>query len=166
MCGMTPTFYPVLSIVIQAAWVGPTMAISLVVIALSFIVIAAVAAIVGREAAQALEALSKEVGELREELQPTMQSVRAMSEEAQGLASQLKVEAGEIIRTSSEIRHDVRRGVDRVRERLEDLDALAEVMQDELEETALDVAARVRSVRTGAGIIGRIRRMLVRGGRR
>jgi methyl-accepting chemotaxis protein len=166
MSGMTPNFYPVLSIILEAAWVGPTMALSLVVIALSFIIIAAVAAIVGREAAQALETLSKEVGELREELQPTMRSVKAMSEEAQGLASQLKVEAGEIIRTSSEIRHDVRRGVDRVRERLEDLDALAEVMQDELEETALDVAARVRSVRTGAGIIGRIRRLLVRGGRR
>jgi methyl-accepting chemotaxis protein len=166
MSGMTPNLYPVISIVLEAAWVGPTMAIALVLIAVSFIIIAAVAAIVGREAAQALDTLSKEVGELREELQPTMRSVRAMSEEAQGLASQLKVEAGEIIRTSSEIRHDVRRGVDRVRERLEDLDALAEVMQDELEETALDVASRVRSIRTGAGVIGRIRRLLGRGGRR
>jgi methyl-accepting chemotaxis protein len=89
-----------------------------------------------------------------------------MAEEAKGLASRLNVEANEVIRTSSEIRHDVRRGVERVRERLEDLDALAEVMQEELEETALDVAARVRTVRTGAGIIGRIRRLLVRGGRR
>jgi hypothetical protein len=89
-----------------------------------------------------------------------------MSDEAKGLASRLNVEAHEVIRTSSEIRHDVRRGVDRVRERLEDLDALAEVMQEELEETALDVAARVRSVRTGAGVIGRIRRLLGRGGRR
>ena len=163
---MTPFILPVLGFILEAAWVGPTMAIALVIIALSFVIIAAVAAIVGREAAQALDTLSKEVGELREELQPTMQSVRAMSEEAQGLASQLKVEAGEIIRTSSEIRHDVRSGVSRIRERLEDLDALAEVMQEELEETALDVAARVRSVRTGAGIIGRIRRLLVRGGRR
>ena len=166
MSGMTPNFYPVLSFVLEAAWVGPTMAISLVIIALSFVIIAAVAAIVGREAAQALDTLSKEVGELREELQPTMRSVRAMSEEAQGLASQLKVEVTEVIRTSSEIRHDVRSGVNRVRERLEDLDALAEVMQEELEETAIDVASRVRSIRTGAGVIGRIRRLLGRGGKR
>ena len=163
---MTPFMHPVLSLVLEAAWVGPTMAISLVLIALAFVVIAAVAAIVGREAAQALDTLSKEVGELREELAPTLQSVRAMSEEAQGLASRLNVEANEVIRTSSEIRHDVRRGVDRVRERLEDLDALAEVMQEELEETALDVASKVRSIRTGAGVIGRIRRLLGRGGRR
>ncbi len=166
MSGMTPHVYPVLSIILDAAWVGPTMAISLVLIALAFIVIAGVAAIVGREAAQALDTLSKEIGELREELHPVMESVRSMSDEAKGLASRLNVEAHEVIRTSSEIRHEVRRGVDRVRERLEDLDALAEVMQEELEETALDVAARVRSVRTGAGVIGRIRRLLGRGGRR
>jgi hypothetical protein len=49
---------------------------------------------------------------------------------------------------------------------MEDLDALAEVMQEELEDTALDVASRVRSIRTGAGVIGRIRRLLGRGGRR
>ena len=166
MSGMTPTFFPVLSLVLEAAWVGPTMAISLVLIALSFIVIAAVAALVGKEAAEALDKLSKEVGELRSDFQPALQSVRHMAEEAQGLASRLNVEAHEVIRTSSEIRHDVRRGVERVRERLEDLDALAEVMQEELEDTALDVAARVRSVRTGVGVIGRIRRLLGRGGRR
>jgi uncharacterized protein YoxC len=166
MSGMTPTFFPVLSLVLEAGWVGPTMAISLVLIALSFIVIAAVAALVGKEAAEALDKLSKEVGELRSDFQPALHSVRHMAEEAQGLASRLNVEANEVIRTSSEIRHDVRRGVERVRERLEDLDALAEVMQEELEDTALDVAARVRSVRTGVGVIGRIRRLLGRGGRR
>ena len=163
---MTPPFLPALGFILEAAWVGPTMAISLVLIALSFIVIAAVGVIVGREAAQALDKLGNEVSELREELQPTLQSVRAMADEGKHLAAKLTDEAQEIIRTSSEIRHDVQRGVDRVRERLEDLDALAEVMQEELEDTALEVASRVRSVRTGAGIIGRIRRLLVRGGRR
>ena len=163
---MTPTVFPVLSLILEAAWVGPTMAISLVLIALSFIVIAAVAALVGKGAADALQKLSSEITELRADVQPALHSVRHMAEEAKGLASQLNVEVNEVIRTSSEIRHDVRRGVDRVRERLEDLDALAEVMQEELEETAIDVASRVRSIRTGAGVIGRIRRLLGRGGRR
>jgi methyl-accepting chemotaxis protein len=89
-----------------------------------------------------------------------------MAEEAQGLATTVKSEVHEIIRTSSEVRHDVRRGVDKVRERLEDLDALAEVMQEELEDTAIDVAARVRSVRSGFGIVGRLRRLLRPGRRR
>src|SRR5580765_7318678 len=120
---MTPPFLPALGFILEAAWVGPTMAISLVLIALSFVAIALVAVVVGRKAAQALEKLSKELSELRTEVQPTLQGVRAMAEEGKGLAAKLNVEAQEIIRTSSEIRHDVRRGVERVRERLEDLDA-------------------------------------------
>ena len=41
MSGMTPHVYPVLSIMLEPAWVGPTMAIALGLIALSFIVITA-----------------------------------------------------------------------------------------------------------------------------
>ena len=157
---MTPPFLPALGFILEAAWVGPTMAISLVFIALAFIIIAVVAVVVGREAAQALDTLSKEISELRAEVHPTLEGVRAMAEEGKGLAARLNVEAHEIIRTSSEIRHDVRRGVERVRERLEDLDALAEVMQEELEDTAIDVATKVRGVRSGFGIVGRLRRLL------
>ena len=164
---MTPPFLPALGFILEAAWVGPTMAISLVLIALSFVVIALVAVVVGREAAQALEKLSKEISELRTEsaARPS-RACAAMAEEGKGLAAKLNVEAQEIIRTSSEIRHDVRRGVERVRERLEDLDALAEVMQEELEDTAIDVAAKVRGVRSGFGIVGRLRRLLRPGSRR
>jgi hypothetical protein len=45
---------------------------------------------------------------------------------------------------------------------LADLDALYEVVHEEVEDTALDVAARVRSLRNGAGMVGRLRRWLVR----
>jgi uncharacterized protein YoxC len=157
---MTPPFLPALGFVLEAAWVGPTMAISLVLIALSFVAIALVAVLLGKGAAKAFRKMSQELGELRGELRPAITSVRNIAEEAEGLASNLKSEVHEIIRTSSEVRHDVRLGVDRVRERLEDLDALAEVMQEELEDTAIDVASRVRSVRSGFGIVGRLRRLL------
>lgn len=163
---MTPSILPAFGFILEAAWVGPTMAISLVFIALAFVAIALVVVLVGKGAVDALKKLSHEVGELRSEVQPTLQSVRNMAEEAQGLASKLNVEVHEVIRTSAEIRHDVKRGVGRVRTRLEDLDALAEVMHEELEDTALDVAARLRSVRSGMGIVGRLRRLLVPGRRR
>jgi hypothetical protein len=39
------------------------------------------------------------------------------------------------------------------------------VVHEEVEDTALDVAARVRAVRNGAGMVSRIRRWLVRGRR-
>lgn len=163
---MTPSILPALGLVAEAAWVGPTMAISLVLIALSFVVIAAAVALAGKGAVAAFQKLSKELSELRAEMEPALRSVRAMSEEAQGLASKLNVEVHEIVRTSSEIRHEVTRGVRQASQRLADLDALAEVMQEELEDTALDVAARVRNFRTGTGIIGRLRRLLRPRGRR
>lgn len=163
---MTPSIVPALGLVAEAAWVGPTMAISLVLIALSFVVIATAVALAGKGATAALHRLSRELSELRAEMEPALRSVRAMSEEAQGLAAKLNVEVHEIVRTSAEIRHEVTRGVRKAGQRLADLDALAEVMQGELEDTALDVAARVRTLRTGTGIIGRLRRLLRPGSRR
>jgi len=163
---MTPSILPALGFIAEAAWVGPTMAISLGLIALAFVVIAAVVALAGKGAAGALHKLSSQLAEIRAELEPALRSVRGMAEEAQGLTSKLNVEIHEVIRTSSDVRHEVRRGIDQARRRLEDLDALAEVMQEELEDTALAVAARVRSVRRGAGIVGRLRRLLRPGSRR
>jgi hypothetical protein len=47
-----------------------------------------------------------------------------------------------------------------VEERLQDLDALYEVVHEELEEAALSMATLVRTVRTGGGVLQRIRRFL------
>jgi uncharacterized protein YoxC len=163
---MTPPILPAFGFILEAAWVGPTMAISLVFIALSFVAIALVAILAGKGAADALHRLSQELSELRTELRPALQGMRQMAEEARALAAKLNVEVHEIIRTSSEIRHDVKRGVGQVRTRLQDLDALAEVLHEELEDTALDVAAKLRTVRSGVGIVGRLRRLFVPGRRR
>ena len=53
-------------------------------------------------------------------------------------------------------------GVRQVKVKLRDLDALYEVVHEEVEDTALDVAATLRSVRAGAGMVGKSRRWLVR----
>jgi hypothetical protein len=49
-------------------------------------------------------------------------------------------------------------------ERLADLDAVYEVLEGEIEETALDVATTLRTFRTGHGWYARMRRLM--GGRR
>jgi len=74
----------------------------------------------------------------------------------------VRVEFQNYLATSRAIRHDVERGVRQVKSRLADLDALYEVVHEEVEDTALDVAAKVRSVRQGASVVGRLRRWLVR----
>lgn len=123
---------------------GPVGALSLVVIALSFVVIAAATAFIGKATLETLQALKETAAEGR------------------GLVTRLREEVDEVVRTSQRVRHDVDRGVRRARRRLADLDALAEVVQEEVEETALDVAARVRSFRTGAGVVSQLRRMIFR----
>ena len=45
--------------------------------------------------------------------------------------------------------------------KLEDLETLYDVVHDEVEDTALDLAAALRSLRRGNGMLGRVRRMLV-----
>ncbi|MEK6597017.1 MAG: hypothetical protein AABY91_01690 [Gemmatimonadota bacterium] len=125
-----------------AAWVGPTMALSLAVVALSFAVIAIMAAVIGSR---------------------TLRAGRRIEEAAdatRGLAVKVQDEVTELVRTSQRLRFEVDRGVRRAKRRLQDLDAVAEVVQEEIEETALDVAATLRTVRVGRGVLGRITRLL------
>jgi hypothetical protein len=140
------------------AWVGPTVAISLVVIALAFAAIGVAVALLARTAI-------REVRELREEVAPAISAVRRITDAGADLSGDIKQEVQEYLATSRAVRRDLERGVYEVKSRLADLDALYEVVHEEVEDTALDVAARVRAVRNGAGMVSRIRRWLVRGRR-
>lgn len=134
------------------------MAISLVVIALAFATIGVAVVLMARSA-------TRELRELREEVAPAIAAVRRITDAGAGLSGDIKEEIQEYLATSRAVREDLARGVFQVKSRLADLDALYEVVHDEVEETALDVAARVRSVRNGVGMVSRIRRWLVRGRR-
>ena len=143
-------------------WVGPTMAISLVIIALAFAAIAFGSVLLARAAQKEIAELSEKLEGIRGDLHDAMHAVRRVAETGEDLSIKLKEEIQQYLTTSRTIRHDLDRGIRRVKSRLADLDALYEVVHDEVEETALDVAAKVRSVRNGAGVVGRLRRLLVR----
>jgi uncharacterized protein YoxC len=139
-------------------WVPPTVAISLVLIALAFVVIAAALLI-------AIRRISERVGELQRRLTPVVDSVERLTDVGEDLAERVKTEANRVIETSRYLRQETVRAARRVRGRLEDLDALYEVVSGEVEDTALDLAAKLRSVRSGASVLQRIRRLLIRGRR-
>jgi len=143
-------------------WVGPTAAISLVFIALAFVAIAAGIVLVARAAKHEISEVSEKLEGIRGDLHDAMHAVRKVAETGEELSGKLKEEIQHYLTTSKAIRHDLERGVRRVKTRLADLDALYEVVHEEVEDTALDVAAKVRTVRTGAGMVGRLRRWLVR----
>jgi uncharacterized protein YoxC len=143
-------------------WVGPTAAISLVFIALAFVAIAAGFVLVARAVKKEISEVSDKLEGIRGDLHDAMHAVRKVAETGEELSGKLKEEIQHYLTTSKAIRHDLERGVRRVKTRLADLDALYEVVHEEVEDTALDVAAKVRTVRTGAGMVGRLRRWLVR----
>jgi hypothetical protein len=143
-------------------WVGPTMAISLVVIALAFVAIALVVLLGGKAAAKAARGVSEEIAELRRELAPTIQSINRLSDSVADLSGDARKEITAFLRLSRQLRRAIVRGVRRVRGRLEEADALYEVVSGEVEDTALDVAAKLRTLRSGASALSRIKRFLGR----
>lgn len=144
------------------AWVGPTSAIALIVIALSFAAIATAAVMIARKASTEIGELSEELAKLRSELSPALSALRRVADAGADISGDIGAEVKEYLVVSREVRKDLELGVRRIKRKLSDLDALYEVVHEEVEDTALDVAAGLRSVRTGAGMVGRIRRWLVR----
>jgi methyl-accepting chemotaxis protein len=157
-----------MTLLIQAAmpgWVGPTAALSLVIIALSFAAIALALLAAGRAALGASSELREEIHGLREEIGPALQAVNRVAGKVEGISDQVGGEIREVLETSRRTRYDFERGLARAKDRLEDFDALVEVVQEEVEETALDATAAIRTVRTAGGAVGLLRRLLVRGRR-
>ena len=142
-------------------WVGPTVAISLAVLALSFLGMAIAVAV----AASRLAAQAKKVGALVDGLQDdiasTLKRVRNLTEQAQDVMVLVRHETGAFAQTARRLRRKTVRAADRIEAKLQDLETLYDVVHDEIEETALDVAAGLRSLRRGNGMLGRVRRMLV-----
>jgi hypothetical protein len=141
------------------------MAISLVVIALSFGAIAVAIALLARKTASGVSQLSEELAKLRQEVSPALAALHRVADLGAEVSGDVREEVQHYLAASRGLRRDLDRGVRRVKHRLADLDALYEVVHGEVEETALGVLARVQSVRRGAGMIGRLRRWLVRGRR-
>lgn len=145
----------------MAGWIGPTMAISLALIAVCFLGIAAAIAITLKEAVERGQSLAKELAELRRDLGPTLQALNRLGTGGAEVVELAQEEVREIIYTTRRLRKDVEKSVTRARRRLADFEAVVEVVQEEVEETALDLGAALRTVRTGTGVIGRLRRLVL-----
>ncbi len=124
------------------------MAISLAIIALSFLAI-------GSSVLFGVLTIMKQVDKLKAHL-------ARVSAETRAVADRLKGELDGFVDLSVEARGKVRGAIDAVETRLQDLDALVEVLHEEAEATALDVAAFVRTARHAGGVLGTARKMMRR----
>jgi len=142
-------------------WVGPTVAISLAVLALAFLGMGIAVAVAALKLAKQAAKVGTLVDGLQDDIARTLKGVRNLSEQAQDVMVVVRHEAGAFAQTSRRLRRKMVRGADQIEAKLQDLETLYEVVHDEVESTALDVAATLRSVRKSTGMIGRVRRILV-----
>ena len=151
--------------VIQAGvtpdWVGPTVAISLVVIAVSMLGGAIAVAVGALRIAGETRKLGAMIQGHQEDVTQTIAAARRLTEQGQDLVLLLRQEVGAFTQTSRRIRRKLVRGVDSIETKLADLETLYDLVHDEVEDTALDVAAALRTSRRGNGMLGRVRRLLV-----
>ena len=133
-------------------WVAVVTGVSLAILALSAIVIALAAVIAALGVRTFLRVLNDLAG-------PAVGDVRQ-------LVGSIRTEADSLVGTSRELRGRIVAAADAAQARLADLDALFEVVQEEVETTVLDVAATVRTMRRGIALLEWGRRTLKRGKKR
>ncbi len=142
------------------SWIGPAIAISLIIIAASYVVIGFVVLAAAKEAADQSKALGRELAELRGELTPTLHAISRLSEKGVDLVTIAENEVKEIVSLSHQIRSDVQQGVRRAKGRLADFEATVEVIQEEIDATVVEVSSALETARTGVGMIGQLRRLI------
>lgn len=142
-------------------WVGPTMAISLAIIAAAILATAVALVLVAFRMAAQVKRVSTVVEGLQDDVAQALTAVRRLTEQGQDLVVLLRHEAGAFTQTGRRVRRKLVRGVDRIEAKLADLETLYDLVHDEVEDTALDVTAALRSARRGNGVLGRVRRLLV-----
>ncbi|MBA3496795.1 MAG: hypothetical protein H0T86_06795 [Gemmatimonadales bacterium] len=152
-----------LQVAAQPAWVGPTMAVSLAIVALSVLAAAVALGILALRVSAQARKLGVAADGLQDDVAQALKAARGLAEQAEELMVLVRHEAGAFAQTGRRVRRKVVKGVDRVEGKLADLETLYDLVHGEVEDTALDVAATLRSARRGNGMLGRVRRLLVAG---
>ena len=147
-------------------WVPVVTAIAtavLAVIALGFVFYAVPLL---RQASRASAALERFLVSIERDSRPLLENARSMISEANQVALKVRSEIDGVIETSRDIRTRVGNAVDATEDRLLDLEALLDVLQEEMEDTVLDVAAALRTTRRGSAILRSMKRVFLGPGKK
>ena len=104
----------------MAGWVGPTIAIAMVIIAVCVLGVTVALLFAAKEAAEKTHGLSRELAELRQELSPALQSLNRLGVSGAEVAELAREEVRELVKTSQRLRYDVERGAKGFRRRAAD----------------------------------------------
>lgn len=95
---------------------------------------------------------------LEREAGPALVTSKGMLEDSAKVVSLVRREFEEFAETAEELRDGVQRVGRNVERRLQELDTLVGVVQEEIEDTALDIASALRTTRRGTRVFRKMKR--------
>ena len=98
--------------------------------------------------------LKKLVGSLQNHIQPVAERARVAAENVEYVSAVVREDVQRVRASVSGLSNRLKEVSDRMEERVEEFNALMDVVQDETESVLLDTAAVVRGVRAGAHTMG------------
>jgi len=147
-------------------WAEALTALSTALIAATLTVACVVSVFFLRDLRNGLAALEALTETLDKDGKPAVQSFRTLIDDASAVVATVKSEVDGLADTSKGIRKRAERAATSIEDRIRDIEALVDVVQEEVEDTALDVAAALRTTRRGGKLFKRMKRALLRRGRR
>jgi uncharacterized protein YoxC len=136
-------------------------ALSTLVIAVAVVGLILAMVIVLRRLSTLSASMMRVVDTVEHDARPTIESVRRTAEEASRLSVAIRTEVEGFAGTSKRLRDRVERTGRALEERFSDLETLLEILQDEVEETVLDLTAVMRTTRRGTGLFQAARRLIL-----
>ena len=98
--------------------------------------------------------LKKLLASLQRNVQPVSDRARVAAENLEYISAVVREDVQKVRSSVSGLSHRLKEASDRMEERVEEFNALMDVVQDEAESVLLDTAAVVRGVRAGAQTMG------------
>ena len=146
-------------------WTDVVTAISTTIVAviLVFVLIVLVGRL--REARHLIASIERVVHSLDRDARPAIDAARGMIDDAAKVMASVRAEVDGYAEYSEDLRERLGDLTESVEGRLGDLEALIDVLHEEIEETALDVASALRTTRRGVSVARALKRVFLGRGR-
>jgi uncharacterized membrane protein YhiD involved in acid resistance len=148
------THPPVSSSLLQEAATSATTGAFQVAADVSAIVLAVVAILFMVVAIVILAQLKRLLGSLQSQVQPVTDRARVAAENVEYISAVVREDVQRLHSSVAGLSDRLKGASERMEERVEEFNALMDVVQDEAESVLLDTAAVVQGVRAGARIVG------------
>ncbi|MGD8726518.1 MAG: DUF948 domain-containing protein [Gemmatimonadales bacterium] len=146
-------------------WAEVVTAISTAIIAIFFVAMLIMALSFVKDLRQLVRSAQRTMDTLERDARPALLAAKSVTEDASKIVASFRDEAGDVAESVRDVRERFEVVIDRTEERLHDLDALIDVLHYEVEETALDIAAALRTTRRGATVVRAMKRAFLGKGR-